>query len=171
MVPLQLNVDVKLVPSGFSSVTVVHESVLLASLAVTSWPDVPLNVMFAFCPGTVMLAANAPPLIVTEPLTSTTLKSVVVVWPVPVPEGSITIVYVPLTGSCCGSTKMLAPHVNVLDNCVPSGFRICSVQQELNVELLVTLTRCVVEPVNVSRATWPGVPIGETTDEPPTVID
>ena len=72
-VPPQLKVDVKLVPSGFSSVTVKHENVLFAILTVASWPEVPLNVMFAFWPGFVMVTGRADPLIVTEPLTSVTL--------------------------------------------------------------------------------------------------
>ena len=72
-VPLQVKVDVKLVPSGFSNVTVKHENVLFAILTVASWLAVPLNVMFAFCPGFVVVTGRADPLIVTEPVTSVTL--------------------------------------------------------------------------------------------------
>ena len=47
-VPPQENVDVKVEESGFISVTVTHENVLLVILTVTCCPEAPLNVKFAF---------------------------------------------------------------------------------------------------------------------------
>ena len=79
MVPLQEKTDVKFVASGFTTVTVTHENVLLASLTVTACVAVPLKVMFAFWPGTDVLTGSAVPLIVTESVTSVTLYRVVVV--------------------------------------------------------------------------------------------
>ena len=62
-------------------------------------------------------------------------------------------VYVPVAGSCIGSTKTALPQAKVLDNCVASGLRTWSVQQVVNVEVALTLSRTPLVPLNVSRIT------------------
>ena len=69
----QEKVEVKLVPSGFFSVTVTQLNVLLATLTVTCWLAAPVNVRLEICPGVVRLTLMAGALIVSVPVVSVTL--------------------------------------------------------------------------------------------------
>ena len=78
----------------------------------------PLNVSRATCPGVLIGETTDDPPIVIDCVVSVTLYRLLFTWPVPPPDGSINSVYVPVTGSCCGSMKIVLPQLKVLDNCV-----------------------------------------------------
>jgi hypothetical protein len=84
---------VRVVPSGFLSVTVTVPTVLLVTRTVICWPAVPLKVNAPFWPGVVSVTVTAEPPIVSVPVTSAgTSYSVRVRLPVLVPLGSMVTV-------------------------------------------------------------------------------
>src|SRR5215469_13180621 len=54
-------VEISVLPSGFSRLTVTELMVLPVSCTVACWPDVALKVSLAFCPGPGVTVTAAPP--------------------------------------------------------------------------------------------------------------
>src|SRR6185295_6629184 len=132
----------------------------------TFWPTAPVNVAYAFWPGTVVVRVTAgPPAVIAWVGSAGTSYAVKLSAPVAAPLGSITKVYVPATGSTVVSRNPPAGPTGVEARTDRSGLRSEMVPLKSD-ERTLRLTRWFSDPVKVKLFFWPGTVVVPVAGEP-----
>ena len=119
----------------------------------------PVKVSRTFWPALVVDLVTAAPPAVIVPVTSAALPSVTVELPVAAPDGSIRIVYVPLTASVCTSMKEPVEVIGAEACVLPSGLSSDIVPAVIAVDVSLNVAFWPAVPLKVTRAFCPGVTV------------